>query len=382
MTELHAITPYGRSGASSRVRVFEWLDRVAPDAHVHAYLGTSNSSARTLLRRPLATLRAERSLRSLLHSRLRIVLLHRRASPFSQGVIEAQLLRRSEWGVYDFDDALQWDRRRGVVGNAIATAQAKTCIRCVRQADRVIAGNDLLAEWAGQFARDVVVIPSCVDPSLFRCKTTYHMSDSPHLVWVGSASTEKYLQLIAPALREVHRRTGARLTVIGAPHGDVGALRGMTDRIPWHEGTVQRKLADFDIAVAPLTDELYSRGKCAYKILQYAAAGLPVVASPVGANHSVGTAIGGRLAATLEDWTDQMLDLLEAPAVAREHLGAQARTVVEKSYSHTAWRQRWATAVGVDGTLSPASEVTISAPRHPHASLTHRRWPPPEAPMS
>jgi glycosyltransferase involved in cell wall biosynthesis len=83
----------------------------------------------------------------------------------------------------------------------------------------------------------------------------------------------------------------------------------------------------------PLQDSAFARGKCAFKLIQYMAAGLPVVASPVGANCEVvqdGT--NGFLARTDEDWTWRLRQLLD-DAGLRERMGENGRAVVRKSYS-------------------------------------------------
>jgi glycosyltransferase involved in cell wall biosynthesis len=351
MNSVVAFTPYGRDGASARVRVLDWLDRLAPDTVVYTYAGTRNNSPRTLASHPVATVQAEVNLRLFARSRHPRILMHRGASPFGWGKLERAIMDSADFSVYDFDDALQWEFAYRRLTQLFGSNSAK-CIRCVERADRVIAGNDVLADWAGQFAREVVVIPSCVDPNQYELKNDYVLSDPPRLVWVGSSSAEKYLSQIGRALLAVHDRTGARLTVIGAPGGRLGELDRMTDRIPWAVGEPEQLLARFDIGLGPLTDDIYSRGKCAYKVLQYGAAGLPVVASPVGANTSATTSFGGRLAQNTDDWIGQVSALLEATSDERRRIGATARNEVERSFSFQAWSERWATAVGLtDGAV-------------------------------
>ena len=262
MGDLTAVATYGRGQAGVRVRIFEWLDRLVPDAAVYSYIGTSVNSPRTLLTRPLATLAAERAVRRLVDQNHRTLLIFRQASPFGHGGLEARLLQSAECGVYDFDDGLPWDSgRRSNLGNLLRSSAAK-CMQSVKFADRVIAGNDYLAEWSSQFARDVVVIPSCVDPRIYRVKDNYELSDPPRLVWIGSPMSENYVESIEGALLRLHKRTGARLTIIGDINARVeGALEEMTDRIQWHAGGAEQQLAEFDLGLGPLTDDRFSRGK-------------------------------------------------------------------------------------------------------------------------
>ncbi len=349
---IHAATPYGREGPSSRVRVYEWLERTSARSVVSGYVSHRNASPAHLARHPFAVLAAERRLRRMVASRPRRLLLHREASPLSRGNLERLLLNSSEFAVYDFDDALQWDWGAGGRLRRLAP-KAPKALAAVRNADRVIAGNAVLAEWASQHNADVVVIPSCVSPDAYRQKLRYEVGDPPRLGWIGSPDNEVYLRLVAPALLEVHRRTGARLTVVGTTRPSLGALEEVIDRVQWSEATQHATLGDLDIGIAPVPDEPYTRGKCGYKLLQYAAAGTPVVATPVGVNREILAQFAMPAPTGQVEWVEAILDLLGESAEARAALGRRARDVVERHYSYDAWLSRWEEAVGIaDGTTS------------------------------
>jgi glycosyltransferase involved in cell wall biosynthesis len=343
---MHVVTPYGRQGPSSRVRVFEWLDRVAVPSVLSSYISHRNARPSEIARRPVALLRAERRLRAMAAQRPERLLLHREASPLSRGALERRLIAGSEFSIYDFDDALQCDWGAGGVLRRFAPKAPKARIAAVG-ANRVIAGNPALAEWAATHNRDVVVIPSCVAPEAYRQKTEYRVSDPPRLGWIGSADNEAYLLDVAPALREVHRRTGARLTVIGTSRATLRDLETMIDRVPWSEDAQHATLASLDIGIAPVPDNPYTRGKCGYKILQYAAAGTPAIASPVGVNRRMLSELGLPAAESIDDWIDAILVLLEASADTRAACGRHAREATQANYSYDTWLPRWAQAVGL-----------------------------------
>jgi glycosyltransferase involved in cell wall biosynthesis len=244
--------------------------------------------------------------------------------------------------------------------------KAPKALTAVRHADRVIAGNAVLADWASQHNDDVVVIPSCVSPDAYRQKDVYEIGDPPRLGWIGSPDNEVYLELVAPALREVHRRTGARLTLIGTTRPRLGKLEDIIDRVAWSEATQHATLADLDVGIAPLPDEPYTRGKCGYKLLQYAAAGTPVVATPVGVNRDILSRFGMPTPVDQGEWVDALLDLLGRPAEARASLGRRARDATKRDYSYDAWLSRWEEAVG----LAAGSNGT---PRAPDAARTTGR---------
>jgi glycosyltransferase involved in cell wall biosynthesis len=342
----HAVTPYGRKAGSSRVRVYSWIDRLPLAIQAHSYLGYHNSDPRQLMRHPRRVLSAERDLHALAARRPEWLFLHREASPLSRGRLEASLLAASDFSVYDFDDALQFDWGKGAPWRRLAP-KAPKALASAKAADRVVAGNEVLADWASSIAHDVVVVPSCVAVEQYRAKSDYRLSDPPRLVWVGSADNEPLLSTIARELVELNRRCRARLTLIGTTLRSLGPLEFMIDRISWSELVQHDALATADLGLMPLRDDPYSRGKCGYKLLQYAAAGLPAVASPVGTNASILAALGFPGAASPKDWLDAISGILALSEDDRAALGRGARQRVSEQYSYAAWMERWQQAVGL-----------------------------------
>ena len=95
-----------------------------------------------------------------------------------------------------------------------------------------------------------------------------------------------------------------------------------------------------DIGVMPLPDTAWARGKCGYKLIQYMACGLPVVASPVGVNKEiVEHGVNGFIAESDEEWRSAIETLL-SDADLRRRMGAAGRKKVEDSYSLQVWGPR------------------------------------------
>jgi len=363
---------YGPAGASMRVRVLDWLSFLGLEAEVLDYLGTPNVRPGTLLRQPVRVAGAERRLRSLRRrppwERL---LISRSLGPFTRGRLEAELLQRAGWGVYDFDDALYADTRGGVhrlFGEAAGWSTA------VRGADLVIAGNASLAEAAARLNPDVRVIPSCVEPRNYPRKTSYAVGPMPRLIWMGSPSTEQYLHAVAPALLRVHRLTGARLTVVSSGRRPLGELDIMTDRVNWDGSRTDALLAEADCGIMPLPDTPFTRGKCAYKLLQYGAAGLPAVASPVGVNAQVIDQLDGLAPDDVDSWQDALLGVLQESESARQARGHAARLAVENDYSFDAWQSEFLRAVNLPDRRGggPARQTPVPAPAHPPLQAPER----------
>lgn len=340
---LTTVATYGRAGSSSRVRIHDWITHLGLSTTNYDYLGTPNLFGRTVManwtRIPAAEARIRLAGRS---RRIDNLLMSREATPFSRGGVETRLLRRAKHSSYDFDDAI-WADDRGGIHRLLS--KPRVWARSVAAADCVIAGSDYLANAAARFNSNVVMIPSCVEPDMYECPSSYELDESPALVWLGSPTTEHHLTAITDALLQLNKRRGARLKVISSGDRPLGPLAAMTDRIAWNLDDFTKHLSMSAVGLAPLREDPYSAGKCAYKLLQYGAAGLPIVASPVGANREVVDALGGLAATSQSEWVDAVGSILDASAESRAAMGRRARNGVCEGYSFAAWSAQWRNAV-------------------------------------
>ena len=102
---------------------------------------------------------------------------------------------------------------------------------------------------------------------------------------------------------------------------------------PWEIESEIRELSSFDIGIMPLSNSLWEMGKCGYKLIQYMACGLPVVASPVGVNKKiVKNGINGFLAQETHEWEQALRKLLNDKNL-RVQMGEKGRDLVKENYS-------------------------------------------------
>jgi glycosyltransferase involved in cell wall biosynthesis len=236
---------------------------------------------------------------------------------------------------YDFDDALfvgstlPWNRRYSWLKQ-----EAAHCRTYLSRARLVIAGNEYLADYARHSAQRVEVIPSCVDPSI-QPLTEHAEREVVRVGWIGSVSTSAYLRPVVPVFERLNAHgLRAKLVVVG---GREIIQAPWVEHRRWSLETERRDLATFDIGIMPMPDNDWTRGKCGYKLLQYFAAGVPAVASPVGVNRTMLAEERGRLAGTEDEWLSTLTELVK-DAKLREEMGKAARVFVEREYSY----QRWA----------------------------------------
>ena len=115
---------------------------------------------------------------------------------------------------------------------------------------------------------------------------------------------------------------------------------GLLEIIPWQESTEVDAIRTMDIGIMPLNDTLWSKGKCGYKLIQYMACGVPVVASPVGVNKNiVDDGINGFLVSSFDEWEEANTKLLDNPKLVYE-MGQAGRKKIEEQYSLQVWGPR------------------------------------------
>jgi glycosyltransferase involved in cell wall biosynthesis len=155
--------------------------------------------------------------------------------------------------------------------------------------------------------------------------------DGPlEVVWIGQRSTGRYLQPLVATMRQLEQAGLCRFTAIGIDAAQFG-LPMLS--LPWDEQREAAMLSEFDVGLMPLPDTPFERGKCGYKLVQYMACGIPVIASPVGVNVNLVTeGVNGFLANTAADWESAMRKLAGDSAL-RMSMGEAGRKRVACSYS-------------------------------------------------
>jgi glycosyltransferase involved in cell wall biosynthesis len=226
--------------------------------------------------------------------------------------------------IYDFDDAVMFDDKQPERPHHKRQTSFR---RTVTLADLVIAGNIYLAEQAGRFNPNVEILPTGLDTKVYNTIAKKASDGKIRLVWIGSRPTMPHLRQIAPALEEIGSHfDNVVLRIISNEFFD---LRNISvEKLLWSLETEAAELAGSDIGLAPLADNNFTRGKCGFKILQYQAAGLPVVASPVGVNAElVRDGVNGYHATTVADWVEKLSALVTNKQL-RTPMGQAARQAV------------------------------------------------------
>lgn len=300
-----------------------------------------------------------------------VVLLQRKLLPRWQ---TWWLRRCAQRLAYDFDDAMPY-RDSFAQRGARSWSRAGRFGSLIRAADLVLAGNGYLESLAHeQRPRGRVLrVPTVVDPSRYPLAAHVGHSGALRLVWIGQRSTVPYLHAAQESLAAAAASASSvELHVVSDVFPELPGVR--VAPIPWTQAGEASALAGADVGVSWLTDDPWSRGKCGLKVLQYMAAGLPVVANRVGVQcELVEHGVTGYLADTPQQWSEAIRALRDPEHRAR--LGEAGRRRAERDFSVERWAPAWAEAI--------ASLCASNARRHgAHATPRSRPGHPAPAALS
>jgi glycosyltransferase involved in cell wall biosynthesis len=259
-----------------------------------------------------------------------VVVVHCEIFPYLPAWFEQLLRWRRIPYIVDFDDAIfhKYDQHRSrlvrrFLGDKIARALAGS--------SAVIAGNEYLASYARRWNDRVETLPTVVDVERYRPRLREKAAEAFTIGWIGSPSTAQYVTEIQTALHRFFEGHGGRMVMVGS--GFI-ALTGVPLEVhSWSEARELDELTDFDVGIMPLPDTPWTRGKSGFKLVQYMAMGLPIVASPVGVNATlVEHGVDGFLAASPADWLNALMTLALDRSL-RTTMGDSGRMKVERLYS-------------------------------------------------
>lgn len=340
MMKILLLSRYPRMGASTRLRALQYLPYFAAnglevtvkslvdDRYLKGLYGQGDRSSVSVM-----ALYLRRLFWLFFIFRYDIIWIEKELFPYMPAVVERLLKWLGKPYVVDYDDAVfhNYDLSENQV---VRTLLRRKIDVVMRLSCCVVAGNAYLAERARiAGASWIVQVPTVVDGTRYLPRQ-HSAFARPVIGWIGSPSTQKYVVNIHEALTAVCQAFDARLVLVGATPQVADFFPGMDVQvIPWTEDSEAELIRQMDVGIMPLPDGPWEKGKCGYKLIQYMAGGVPVIASPVGVNVDiVGSCHCGLLADTPAEWEQALRTLLFSPE-KRCELGMAGRLAVENHYS-------------------------------------------------
>ncbi|PIF60667.1 glycosyltransferase family 4 protein [Flavobacterium sp. 11] len=335
------LTKYNSDGASSRYRAYNYK-RYFDENEIQYYFKPLLDSNYVL------DLYREKKIKSLIQSVFsvltRIIFLLFNSKQYDLIIIEKELFPNAPYFIesfflksklyaLDFDDyiATQYKEnkfKRLFLGNKIQ--------KLVMDAKFVTVGNHWYFE---EFkSNNLIYLPTVVNLDDYRKVKQDYQIKVVTIVWIGSPSTVKYLQIVIPVLQQLSKKYLIKLKVIGA---DI-IIEGVdVELVEWNSETEADELVSADIGIMPLKSTMWENGKCGFKLIQYMASGLPVVASAAPANEEiVKNGMDGFIIKDDKDWYNKLEELILNESL-RERFGKSGRNKIESDYSYQVWGNRY-----------------------------------------
>lgn len=331
------LTQYSIRGASSRLRIIQYLPfLIENDFEIKVSPLFNDSYLKNLY------LRNRKSVFNICYCYFRrlyiilsckkydLLLIEKELFPWFPAWIEQILFFFKIPYVVDYDDAIfhKYDLSNYKLVRFMLGGKIRKIMKC---SSLVIAGNQYIANYAkNAAAKYIEKIPTVVDINRYQI-----VSERPPGVftigWIGSPSTSKYLYLVKNVITQFCKEVQAQLVIVGSGELKFGDIP--IEIRTWTEATEVEDIQSFDVGIMPLSASPWELGKCGYKLIQYMACGIPVIASPIGVNNEiVENGINGYLANTSEEWMLALKNIYNQPKLNMK-LGAFGRTKVESQYS-------------------------------------------------
>ena len=325
-----AITPYPVEGASSRYRVHQFKEPLASqciELQISSFMSSElydmwqkNKILSPKIISGLLGGSFRRIFEALYSSHYDLIWIHKQIAPAFHRVFDTLFASLKLPIVFDMDDAVFMEYPIEKILNSSAGA---------------IVGNQYLAKYVELTAPQakILISPTVVDTQYY-LPLSKERDKNPTVGWIGTSATfKRYLLPVLNKVTEVCRANGANLEVIASQDARESVEAAGGTFIPWSLHGELAALQNFDIGLMPLADDQYSRGKCAFKLIEYGAVGIPGIGTRIGANEEVlSNGITGYLTDSVEEMCDRLEELIQ-DFDQRTQMGKAARQKIAKFYS-------------------------------------------------
>ena len=333
--------PYPTEGPSNRFRVEQYLPYLKEkgiqyslrpfwDSDVYKILYENGHCIKKICYFLKGCIKRLKDLISL--SNYDLVFVHREAFPIGGAFLE-RIASLTKPIIYDFDDSVFLSNYSSANRIMHFLKSPRKIAQIIKLSKVVIAGNNHLRNYAVKYNKNVLIIPTVIDTDKYCPVKSQKQSNKIVIGWIGTYTTNQYLCVIRNVFLRLLKKYKDRVEI---------RLIGCKDNfldipgIVYKNWSLSKEIEDLkyiDIGVMPIWEDEWTKGKCAFKIIQYMATGASVIASPIGMNKEVVIDGENGFLATDEDaWLQKLTQLIEDTDL-RERFALRGRQTAEREYS-------------------------------------------------
>ncbi len=331
------LTKYSEKGASSRYRFYNYRKYLEENGIHPSYRPLFGNSYLNQLYRGNTVMK---NLLAVYFILKRMVYIVFNMKKYDHVVIEAELFPYFSYGFdyfflkrissfsLDFDDNISANYRN--------TSRKDKIPELMKRASFVTVGN----RWYfSEFEGNLIYLPTVIDLCHYSWYDLQEKDEVPVIVWIGSPSTQRYLSLIEDTLADLSGHQDFKLKIIGGNIPLDPKIR--VEYVKWESSSENLELAKSDIGIMPLEDSYWEKGKCGFKLIQYMASGIAVIASDLPANEEIiENSVSGFVVKNHQEWSVKVAELLKNKQL-RLSMGKAGRKAVEEKYSYQVWGKKY-----------------------------------------
>lgn len=333
-------TKYTTKGPSSRYRTFQYLPYYKDNykIKVHPFF-SDHYLDRLFNNKPIykgyLVIRLILRIYTVLFkvSKKDVVFIEYELVPYFPPILEHYLKFRGIQFILDYDDAIfhNYDQSKYLVVRRFLGNKIPTIIRI---ANHIVTGSPYLTAFAEKYNKYVTEIPTSISIHKYSIENVQDKKDKVfNIGWVGSKTTSKNIISILESLKDITSAFQYKLSLIGFDSTLIPMLEGIPFVIiNWDEVTEPLEISKFDVGIMPLDDNLFNRGKCGFKLVQYMASGIPTISSPLVTNLKINRSGKNLHASGISDWKDAFLEVYQNLDYFRE-VGKENYNDFKKYYS-------------------------------------------------
>lgn len=342
------LTKYSRNGGSSRIRTYQYLEELNEEFSRNKYDFQVKPlfSEKYLVQLYNGKSRFYEVIKGYLR-RLHLVLfklknyefiyIEKEMFPKLPKYFYYTLIKSQIPYVVDYDDATF-----ETVNSHVLT---KKYYYLLKNAKIVSCGNQYLEDRVKQLgAQNTIIIPSVINEKKYIKKFLEKREELLTIGWIGTPQTIHYLEDLIKILTRLGKRHQFKLITIGAKLKETSKyINGFSyEYLEWSEYSEVESLNRIDIGIMPLRTGNWEKGKCAFKLIQYMACEIPVVASKISANIEL---LGndedyGLLAKNDLEWETKIEQLIQNREL-RNYYGKVGQERILASYSLTSRKNQF-----------------------------------------
>ncbi len=310
MRKLLILPRYDKLGASSRYRFYNYIDYLEKNGYectiypLFSDLYLTQRYSKSSIFFELIKCYLKRIVILFNVRKYDLCFIEKELFPYLPFWLEFFWLSRCKQYIVDYDDAIfhNYDENDSPIVRFLLSNKIS---QIMTGASSVIVGNQYIYDYAkANFVYNVLIIPTVIDLGLYD-NIIVEKNKQFTIIWIGSQSTVHYVEEVRQSIIEVCKKTNGKFVVIGA---DINIPEIQLETVDWSSNTEIEYLKSAHVGIMPLSNKNWDKGKCGFKIIQYLASKIPVVASPVGINSSIiQHGVNGYLASTSGEWVDCLI---------------------------------------------------------------------------